>query len=425
MVPLRRSVLRYILAVACAGVAAGFSGAVLIMILDVVEAAAWGWASGEDVLDAIAVAAPIHRVVVVALAGVLGGLVWWGLGVSRHPPVSLDRAISGEKMPLGRTFIHAVTQVVIVGCGMSIGKEVAPRELSSSAAGWIADRLRIEDEDRRILVASAAGAGLAAVYTVPLSGMAFTLELLLARRPLRAWLTAIPTSAIAVLVAHGVAGVGPYYALPPVEVDPSLLIWSIFAGPLLGFVGFGFAFAAKWVKFWHAPVWWPAAALPVVGLVVGGVAIAFPTVLGNGHSVAQLAFSSTAPTAAGVDAVFALAGLLLVVGVVKAIATVATIGAGAWGGTLTPSVAVGAALGAALGLVWSAVFPGSGVAAFAYIGAAVVLSVVQRGPITSILLVVEFTHVAGWVLVPTVIAVAGAWAVRWMLERPRRAGTVG
>lgn len=406
-------------AVLLSGVATGLGAIALVGILQLVERLAWGMTPGQDVVDAIDAASPIHRIITVGLAGLVAGLVWWGLRRARRDPVPLTRGIAGERMPAGRTLLHVITQVVIVGAGMSIGKEVAPRELAAWASGGIADRLRLSEEDRSILVASAAGAGLAAVYGLPFAGIAFTIELLLPRRTRRGVVTAIVMSAVAVGVAQFVVGWEPYYALPQVAVGWSLLGWSLVVGPLVGVAALGMARALRWIGARRGPEWWPLVALPVVGVAVGAVAIWLPQVLGNGHSVAQFAFSMEASAGSDLGAILVLAGVVAVLGVVKAVATLATIGAGAWGGVLTPSIGVGAALGVASGLLWSVPFPGSSLAGFAFVGAAVFLSIVQRSPVTAIVLVAEFTHVAGWVLLPTAAAVGVATALRWWVERVR------
>ncbi len=52
--------------------------------------------------------------------------------------------------------------------GSPLGREVAPREIGSLFAGWLSYRAGLSVEETRIMVACGAGAGLAAVYNVPL-----------------------------------------------------------------------------------------------------------------------------------------------------------------------------------------------------------------------------------------------------------------
>jgi H+/Cl- antiporter ClcA len=94
-------------------------------------------------------------------------------------------------------------------------------------------------ENRRIMIACGAGAGLAAVYNVPLGGALFTVEVLLGTLGLSALIPALATSVIAALVAWIGLGNVAQYSLPHLVVSPSLIVWSIVAGPMFGFSAFG------------------------------------------------------------------------------------------------------------------------------------------------------------------------------------------
>ncbi|WP_272898620.1 chloride channel protein [Subtercola vilae] len=106
----------------------------------------------------------------------------------------------------------------------------------------------------------------------------------------------------------------------------------------------------------------------------------------------------------------------------KTATTVATIGAGAAGGTLTPSLAIGAALGGSLGGVWSLMWPGTPVAAFAFIAAAAFLASSMRAPFTALILMIEFTGQGPALLVPTMLAIAGSVTVGYIMTRRRITG---
>jgi H+/Cl- antiporter ClcA len=81
-------------------------------------------------------------------------------------------------MPAGTTTIHALLQIVTVALG-PLGREVAPREMGALGAGMVARKLGLLADETRTLVACGAGAGLAAVYNVPLAGALFSLEVML------------------------------------------------------------------------------------------------------------------------------------------------------------------------------------------------------------------------------------------------------
>src|SRR6202035_6095518 len=89
-------------------------------------------------------------------------------------------------------------------------------------------------EQRRLLVACGAGAGMAAVYNVPLGGALFALEVLLGTITLPLVLPALATSLIATAMAWIVVPIAPTYFLPTYGVSASLVVWAAIVGPLAG-----------------------------------------------------------------------------------------------------------------------------------------------------------------------------------------------
>jgi H+/Cl- antiporter ClcA len=143
-------------------------------------------------------------------------------------------------------------QIVTVALGSPLGREVAPRELGAVLATWFSSRAGVTAEESRILIACGAGAGLAAVYNVPLTGAVFILEVLLGTAP-RALGPAVITSVVATIVAWIGLGDVPQYLVPPLEISRSRLAWSIVAGPVFGVAAYGFrAVIKEWRSIFQA-----------------------------------------------------------------------------------------------------------------------------------------------------------------------------
>ena len=100
-----------------------------------------------------------------------------------------------------RTLGSAVLSVLIVGMGVSLGREGAPKQAGAVFANFFSDKERLSDEQRRLLVACGAGAGMAAAYGVPLGGALFALEVMRGKLALRYVLPALFTSLIATAVS--------------------------------------------------------------------------------------------------------------------------------------------------------------------------------------------------------------------------------
>jgi H+/Cl- antiporter ClcA len=140
------------------------------------------------------------------------------------------------------------------------------------------------------------------------------------------------------------------------------------------------------------------------------VATAVPGVLGNGQGPAELALLGQVG--------LGTAALLLVV---RPLTSVAALRAGARGGLLTPGLALGALLGALAAVAWGHLGEGAPTPAFAAVGAAAVLAVVQRAPLTAVVLLLELTGSGLALVVPVLAALLGALAVAAALDaRVRR-----
>jgi H+/Cl- antiporter ClcA len=403
-------VARLVVVTALVGVGAGISGLAVTVLLRTIQHFAYGYSEGTF-LDSLITSSPSTRVLALSAAGVVGGVGWWALRRWGRPIVPVSESVAGTRMPAFASLANAALQIVIVGLGASIGREMAPRELGALCAGWLSERAGVTERERRILVACGAGAGLAAVYNVPLGGTVFTVEILLAELSFATVLPALATSAIATLVARVVVPASPLYRVPHFPLTPSLVAWSVLAGPVIGFTAIGFVSLARWAERRRPQGWRILIVMPLVFAAVGLLSLALPAVLGNGRASGQIAFDGTLPI-----------GFIAILVMAKVAATIGTIGSGAAGGTLTPSFAIGAGFGAVAGGLWAMLWPGAPPAAFALIGAAAFLAASMRAPLTALVLVLEFTNQGPSLVIPLMIAVAGAVVVEYLLGRRRFLG---
>jgi len=386
------------------GVATGVSGMLLGLLLHFVQHVAYGYSldvvvSPESFLQGVTGAPPIRRVTALTICGAVAGIGWWALYRFGQPLVSVKAAVGkdapGPRMPFLATIAHALLQIVTVALGSPLGRESAPRELGAMLATWFSSRAGLTAEERRILIACGAGAGLAAIYNVPLGGAVFTLEVLLGTFAPRALVPAVITSFVATMVAWIGLGDAPQFTTHDLELSPSLIAWSIVAGPVFGLAAYGFrtltrAATAHTPRGWHR-VSWCLAAFFGIGLL----ATLFPQLPGNGKGPSQLGFDGDL-------------GLTLAIGLLalKVLAVMASLRAGAAGGLLTPSLTLGALLATVLGYLWNLVSPSVPIGAFAIVGAAAFLASSMNMPLTASLLLIEFARIGYGFSVPVFLAVA-------------------
>lgn len=386
------------------GIGAGLGGMLLALLLHAIQHLAYGYSiahviGSESFLSGVTGAEPLRRLAVLTVCGIAAGGGWWALYRYGRPLVSIRRAVraADPRMPFVSTTVHALLQIVTVALGSPLGREVAPREIGSLLAGRFAHAARLTPDDCRLMVACGAGAGLAAVYNVPLGGAIFVLEVLLGTFEMRALIVAVVTSAIAAIVAWLGLGNEHQYTVPAFVLSTPLVAWSVVCGPLFGFAAYGFVRLTTRARA-NAPKDWR---LPVFALlnfaVIGVLSMGFPQLLGNGKGPALLGFDGTLTI-----------GLAAVLLVLKVLIEAGSLRAGAEGGLLTPGLANGALLGVVLGGLWSIVCPGASIGGCALIGATAFLAASMQMPITAVVLLLEFTRANHDCLVPMLLAVAGS-----------------
>ncbi|CAB3752931.1 chloride channel protein [Paraburkholderia solisilvae] len=402
-----RSVVRLALVTVATGIGAGLGGMLLALLLHGIQHVAYGYSldklvSTQHFLQGVSEAPPLRRVVVMVVCGVVAGFGWWALRRFGRPLVSISKTLASPAapMPPRTTLVHVLLQIVTVALGSPLGRETAPRELGAIVAGWLAKVARLTPDDARLLIACGAGAGLAAVYNVPLGGAVFVLEVLLRTLNRSTMAMVLAASVIAALIARIGLGDESQYVVPMLTVSTGLVVWAVLVGPLLGVAGYGFSRLAKKAAAAAPRDGWR---LPVLSMLnftaIGVLAIDFPQLLGNGKSAAQLGFDSHLSVG--------LAATLLAL---KVVVTASSLRVGAYGGVLTPSLAIGALAGIVLGGVCSLLGLSLPTSAFALIGATAFLASSMSMPITAVVLIAEFTHIGYGMLVPIVLAVAGAFA---------------
>jgi H+/Cl- antiporter ClcA len=279
--------LKFWVAVILTGVGAGLSAAMLYLVLQTVQH--WAWpGSNVSLLQAAAASAPWRHVLVLLGAGLLTGIGQIALsGLSSGNGIDINAAIwfSAGRLPTLRTLGSAFLSIVLVGMGISLGREGAPKQAGAVFGNLLSDRAQLSDEQRRLLVACGAGAGMSAAYGVPLGGALFALEVLRGVLALRLVLPALAASVTAVLVSWLVIPNVPLYVVPPYQYSSAILVWAILLGPIAGIVSVAYVRAVAWADR-NRPTGWRRVATPLAVMgVLGVVSIPFPQLLGNGRDV--------------------------------------------------------------------------------------------------------------------------------------------
>lgn len=396
-------------ALAAAGVIGGLVGIVLTELMHFIQHTAYGYGADgvyTSFREGVARASEGRRLGVLILCGMLAGGGWWLLKRFGKPQIGIKAALKQplRGLPFLTTVFHVLLQIITVGLGSPLGREVAPREMTAAFAFAGGRRLDLDEDEMRLLIACASGAGLAAVYNVPLASTLFILEAMLGVWTQQAVAAALLTSVIAAAVARIGLGDVQQYHPANLAVNTSLLWFSAVIGPILGATAVYFRRSAEKFPFLKRdnPRIIPLAI--ALFALIGAIAVWFPEILGNGKAGNQLTFGGLT----GWQYALELAA-------VKWLVVLMALAAGAYGGLITPSMMLGSTISFAAAAAWNSVFPEMPSESAAVVGAAVFLGVSLNMPLTAAVFVLELTYAPAALLMPLCTGMAGAvWMARKM-----------
>lgn len=385
------------------GLLAGVAGAATTLLLDFVQHITYHYEFGT-LLDGVSAASPIRRTLGPMIGGALVGCGWWLMRRRVAVPTVAEAIRLRTPMPRRAMTLDSALQVILVGSGASLGRENAPRQFAVALGDGATSRWALTARDREILLGCAAGAGLAAVYSVPIAGALFALRIVLHTWSLRATGTALVTSSLAVAVAAPVTHDQPALHWPNPDLSVLLTVVALFLAPLALVVGRAFNRLMTAAQREQMTSWLLIPAIAAAGLLVGACSHWLPELPGNGSSILTVSVNS------GLTLTAAAALLIL-----KPLLTAAFLRAGATGGLITPALATGAALGTVVALAvntWTPVHLSVPVVSLAC--ASAVLAITQKAPIWAAIFVWELAWPPLWLLIVFLAAAAGAHLLnRW------------
>ncbi|SBO53859.1 Chloride channel protein-related protein [Neisseria gonorrhoeae] len=134
-------------ALAAAGVIGGLVGIVLTELMHFIRHTAYGYdADGAYISfrEGVAQAFGMRRVAMLTLCGAIAGGGWWLLKRFGKPQIEIKAALKQplQGLPFLTTVFHVLLQIITVGLGSPLGREVAPREMTAAfalpaAGGWV------------------------------------------------------------------------------------------------------------------------------------------------------------------------------------------------------------------------------------------------------------------------------------------------
>ena len=305
--------------------------------------------------------------------------------------------------------IKFIAGTLALGGGLALGREGPTVQMGGAVGDAISKWLKVPPRERRTLIAAGAGAGLAAAFNAPLSGVIFVLEEL--QRDFHPFVfgAAFLAAAIADIVSRLFSGAFPVFAIPDYPTPPtaSLPIFALL-GILAGLLGvvFNKSLLGSMNLFARVNVQWRLVTAAGVGALIGLAGWFSPMIVGGGHSLAEAALAG--------DLILSVIPIYFVI---RFLMTISSYGTGAAGGIFAPLLVLGALFGLALGQIANHFVPGivPQPAVFAVVGMAAYFTAIVRAPLTGIVLIVEMTGNYHQML-PLLVACFCAYAVAELLK---------
>jgi len=316
--------------------------------------------------------------------------------------------------------VKSFASALSIGSGAAVGREGPIIQIGSSFGSSLGQWLGLLPWQRITLLASGAGAGIAATFNTPLGGVMFAIELMMPEVSARTFLPVVLATGTATYIGRLFFGMDPAFvvsAMAMPETEPLNLVrlgGFVALGLLCGLGAFAFVRLLSLLEDWFpklpvGPYAQHALGMGLVGAMMYGLSQTYGHyfIEGVGYATIQ-----------GIlDGQFAALSLLAVLFAAKLLATTISLGSGASGGIFSPSLFLGSALGGLLGAGLGQIWPdaGFGVAEYAVVGMAAMVGGATGAAMTAIVMIFEMTR-DYHIIVPMIVAVALAIGVRRVLS---------
>jgi chloride channel protein, CIC family len=330
---------------------------------------------------------PWRAVLVPAVGGLLLGLAFLVLARFR-PAREIDpieaNALHGGRMSFRGSVIVALQTVWSSGVGASVGLEAGYTQLASGLAASLGRAFHLRRADQRIMVGCGAAAAIAGAFGAPLAGAFYAFELVIGGYT-PASLTPVGVAAVAgYFVTHGFGALSLGIRVGTVgDVLGRDLAIAVLLGLLFGLFGIAIMRGVAACEALLAKIrLWPPLRPALGGLGVGAMALLTPQVMSSGHGALHFSSIVSLPLTF-IAAVFIL----------KAIASIVSLGSGFRGGLFFATLFMGTLGGRLFAEGIEMLWPGLALDpnVYAVIGMSALSASVIGGPLTMSFIALEST----------------------------------
>ncbi|MEO8771288.1 MAG: chloride channel protein [Ferruginibacter sp.] len=351
-------------------------------------------------------------IVIPAIGGIIVGLMafYGSKAIRGHGiPEAMEQILTNQsKIKPSITFLKPISSAISIGTGGPFGAEGPIIATGGALGSTLGQILKITHNERKILLAAGASAGMSAIFGSPIAAICLAIELLLFEFSPR---SIIPVTLACITGAaghHFLFERGPVFAMTDLIAFPTNTALATYSmvGIIIGLISVAVTKLVYFIEdiFEKLPIhwmWWPA----IGGLIVGLIGYFYPTTLGVGYNNITNLLSGTMPMK-----------IVLLLCIFKFISWSVALGSGTSGGTLAPLLTIGGATGYLLGLLVLNIYPSCGVTLplAALVGMAAMFAGASRAFLTSIIFALETTSQSN-ALLPLLATCTAAYFVSFFL----------
>ncbi len=317
--------------------------------------------------------------------------------------------------------VKSIASAISIGSGCAVGREGPIIQIGSAFGSMLGQIFSMPARQRIILIAAGSGAGIAATFNAPLGGVVFAIELLLVSiSAVNILLVAIAT-VTATYISHLLLGTTPSFYIPALELVNFTLAqsWSflifIVLGLLMGLVSSLFIRALYWSEDTFDALPGNYYTRHALGTLCIGIMMYLLLIFKGHYYVQGVGYATVADI---LTVTLSDPWFLLLLFVLKLMATCLALGSGASGGVFSPVLFMGATVGAAFGHLAAWLFPDLqvGIPTYAIVGMAGGIGGTTGAVLTGIIMITEMTRDSN-VILPVIIVVSVAYATRKTIMR--------
>lgn len=266
--------------------------------------------------------------------------------------------------------------------GHSVGREGPAVHLGATCSSLLGQKLDLPNNSLRIMVGCGVAAAIAASFNTPLAGVIFAMEVVLMEYTVMGFIPIMLASISGALVSRVCFGDAPAFSIPALAMGSMLeLPFLIFCGIIVGLASSAVLKLHQYIQsFQSLPL---TTRLFAAGVLTSLTAAFVPQVMGVGYDTVEAAMLGEMSLT-----------LLITIAATKLLLSTITISLGVPGGSIGPTLVIGACLGGAIGIIVTSLSPENSASSgfYATVGMGAMMAGVLNAPLAALVALLELTY---------------------------------